>query len=406
MPHPGEAFGSIRETNTVVTQTSMEIRADEFGSPYESHSPLWSLLPDELADHLGSYPALVGEAVGQWHSALEGAAGMIVNHASNDVLILLSAVEQGDGRTAARTVRVLFEHLTHYMEISSSEGRARQYEQHRHVTADQLARQQIGLRRLRGKSRSKEQQWLKNLGKKAQAPLKAALEAYGTSYSRGWTAGTSTYALACRHGLKPDYDSYRILSGVMHGSAGALLGTRRERTKLADVTHRLGPDLRLAPLAYHEGLRWWRQLLDHLPSMTVPVDWAVDLAEATDALLGAYQDLHDACRRLDNQLWPTGAAAPRTEAVYAIYPGGKTRWFCHNPQMEMMRLGELIGPEPPNLEQLREQIGLQAEGMGGRPVTVRILGAEVRPSKGSRPIHASAIQTPHELFGWDLGGNG
>lgn len=393
----GKAFGLHRPPQAVLGEGGVEVRSDEFPDPYEWYQPPSTLWGPDFDHFLRAYPALVIDAVTQWHETLGGAEGMIVNHATNDVLILLHAVGDGDGRTAARTARAMFEHLVHYKEVSSSEEKAAQYEDHQHVTADQLARARIGLRRLRGKVRKQEGQRLAALGRRAERPLRQALERYGASFKRGWTAGTSVHSLAERHDLMPGYESYRILSGVMHGSAGALSGTRRE--KGAQVTHRLGMDLQLAPLAFHEGVEWWRALLDDLPETAAHPDWGLGLREGTDLLLTGYAEVHSACRRLDNRMWPTGGASPKRVAVLALYPQDKVRWFLHDIPAGLLRPAKLVGEPPETMDEIVAVMRPQVGTAGGRPATAAMANVLVEPIEGRRPVHEAQLLLPSDVFG-------
>lgn len=400
----GNAFGLGPTFESGTFRDGVEVRNDEFADPWERYT-----LPSELWDQsfnafMLAYPALITDALTQWHEVMDGAQAMLVNHATNDVLILLNAVSDGDGRTAARTARALFEHYLHYKEVSLSAARAAQYEAHRHVTADQLSRAGIGLSRLPKKVRKKETDRLAALGRKASAPLQKALTLYGSAFRRGWTSGTSVHDLATRHGLTRDYDSYRILSGVMHGSAGALLGTRKEKGSL--VTHRLGMDLQLAPLAFHEGFTWWRALLDELPSAAPPPDWAVGLRDATGMLLDdGYQEIFAACRRLDNRLWPAGPVPPKRVAVLALYPRDKIRWFLHDRPAGLLRPAVPIS-EIPDLTEIIETLRPQVGTAGGRPATAAVAGVRLEPIAERRPVHEAHLLIPPDTFGRKPNENG
>lgn len=394
----GKAFGLHKTNRSVLGTDGAEVRSDEFDDPYESYQPPSSLWDPDFDHFLRAYPALVIDALTQWHETLSGARGMIVNHATNDVLILLRAVRDGDGRTAARTARAIFEHLVHYKEVASSRDKATQYEAHQHVTADQLARARIGLGLLRGKARKQEGLRLTALGRRAQRPLLEAMDRYGASFQRGWTAGTSVRSLAERHDLMPGYESYRILSGVMHGSAGALLGTRRE--KGSQVTHRLGMDLQLAPLAFHEGVAWWRAMLDDLPATAVHPDWGLGLREATDELLTGYVEVFAGCRRLDNRLWPTGGALPKRVAVLALYPNDKARWFLHDLAAGLLRPARLVGEAPEGMDELVAKLRPEVGKAGGRPATCAVLHVRVEPIEGRRPVHEAQLLLPQDIFGF------
>ena len=398
MREPGEAFGlPQRRSLTTFTSDGVERRSDEREWPFETYETPWAALPKELAQFVYEYPTLVMEAVDYWGRELPSAHGMILNHATNDVLILLHAVGDGSGRTAARTARALFEHLIHFREVSGSVARAEQYEAHAHVTADQLSRRRAGLHMLAGAAKRREKRALDTLGRRSKNPLAEATARWGPAFRKGWTAGEPLYQMAQRHGLEDDYEAYRILSGVMHGSAGALFGTRREDAGV--VTHRLGPDLRLVPLSFLEGIRWWKALVDELPPPPVSPDWGVPLREATDALIGAYPEVLATCQRLDNRLWPSGPVPPRYVAVLAVYASGKARWFLHDVRASVLWPAELVGDPPSNLEELKAGMQPLAEEGLGRPASSVVLNTEVKAIEGARPAPAASLLLPHDVYG-------
>lgn len=393
----GEAFGQVRRTNTFFNDAGDEVRADEFFDPHERYIAPIDELPPSVREHMDGYKYLLGAAAQSWGQGLGEAQGMILNHATNDVLILVEAVGRGSGRTAARTARAVFEHLIHYLEVEASAASAAQYEAHRHVTADQMSRRRIGLRRLKGKAAKREKNLLNDLGRKASTPLANAVSTYGPAFRRGWTAGTSLHDLAMKHGLSDEYESYRILSGVMHGSAGSLLGTRREAKGM--VTHRLGPDLRLAPVSFHEGLTWWRRMLDELPNPPRPPGWNIGLRTATDVLLSEYPEIHATCQRLDNRGWPVGGSLPSGVAVLAVYPGGKCRWFLHEIRSGALWPAELVGDEPAGFTETVSRLERDLPNSGGRPSTAAMLGVSVSVLPDRAPVPAAQLLRPADVFG-------
>lgn len=394
----GESFGAIRRTPTALGLDGAEIRSDEFDDGFDAYDPD-ELLSDEARDYLSAYVQLVGRSTEYWYREVESNAAMVINHAVNDLLILVGAVQDGSGRTAARTARAMFEHLLHYLEISQNPAKGEQYAEHRHVTAEQLARRAIGLDRLAPKVSRRERARLDAMARRAKRPLAAAVAQYGPRFRSRWTAQDGVFDLAKRHDLEDDYDSYRILSAVLHGSAGALLGTRKIVS--GQITHRVGPDLALLPLAYFLGVTWWCALIAQLPTPLRAPGWSIDFSSATDILLDIYPDLFDGSRRVDNKLWPRTPVPGSRVAVIAVYPGKKVRWFLHDLRTNAMWPAEPVGEVPDWVATVADREGVddQLQHSGGRPVTFAAMGLEVKAIDGRRPVPAEAILLPHDVFG-------
>ncbi|MFC6240136.1 DUF5677 domain-containing protein [Knoellia sp. GCM10027112] len=290
----------------------------------------------------------------------------------------------------------MFEHLVHYKEIAGQPDRAEQYEAHQHVTAMQIAERKIGLRLLRGTAARRERERLKKLARSSGERRNAAVAKYGGRFRSGWTAGVSLLDLAKRHGLEPDYEAYRILSGVMHGSSGSLMGTRR--TKGDEVTHRLGPDFQLVPIAFLEGMQWWRKLLDELPANGVSADFVLDAMTGADQLLSHYADIHATCWRVDSRTWPEGRVPPRSAAVLAVYASGATKWFSHDPVTQSICLADLVSDEPDYLQDHLGKWRAQAASVpGGRPLTIHVMGVEVKPRPGAAYAPAGSVLNPRDV---------
>lgn len=345
--------------------------------------PLEESLPQDFLEALDVVAADLCHAVGSWHRDLEGAQGMIVNHAANDALLLLGEVTMGSGRSAARTARALFEHLVHYREVTQSGaagGEAtKRYEQHVHLTADQVARRAIGLDRLQGKSARKEKGRLERIVRQHKRGLQQALVAHGKGFRKGWSL-RNLFDMATAHGYADDYDSYRILSAVTHGSAGGLLGTRRA-VDSDGVCHRLGPDLLLVPTAFHEGLTWWRELVKVLPPVSGTTAVPVAMAEHVEDLLALYPSLLEAARRLDESLWPTNPRPNFTVAVLAVFKNGRHAWYELDTQDDVVRRADLVGAEPPNMPALLRQGRFetaQHSSTKDRPWATPVYDAEVK----------------------------
>ncbi len=77
-------------------------------------------------------------------------AAVVGNHAFNDLGSFMDCLLSGDGRSAARASRSLYEHLVNYCEVMSSPKAAERYLDHKIVTVNLLGDLTHGLRYLRG----------------------------------------------------------------------------------------------------------------------------------------------------------------------------------------------------------------------------------------------------------------
>lgn len=383
-------FGEPRPTS-YINEAGQELRADESDSPFEPRPDAWRVLPEELVRGLDILRYLIGASAGSWHRQLpNGATAMLVNHFTNDVLILVETVLKGDGRSAARTARALYEALVMFAEVQSSAVSAQRYEQHQWVTQTQLAERRAGLDLMDRPSARRESKRLTRLRQKAARPLAQALATYGNGYRAKWHPG-SLFDMAKQHGYVDGYEAYRILSGVMHTSSGSLTGTTRPTG--GNVVYRTGLDLELAAMAYLEGLRWVRLMLDLLPEATGTAPAAADLKSATDTLISAYPVVLTKFRKLDNQTWPR-VNPPQPAAVLAIYPTGE-RWYYWDPAA-----GTVTVADPPDetslaklpLDRVRAAYATYNRArFYDRPMTTVCLNVVVRPRPGSRPVSARTI---------------
>lgn len=395
----GDAFGTIRGTLTVLTPDGHEVRADEFQEGIDDFDKN-ELLSPEAHEYLYAYVRLVGRSSEHWYHELDHEISMVINHAVNDILILIEAVADGSGRTAARTSRAMYEHLLHLLEISHDPSKGVQYAAHAHVTASQLAEAAIGLDRLERPLQRRERARLQQMAKRARRPLAQALALYGPRFRSRWTGAEGVFDLAKRHGLIDDYGAYRILSAVLHGSAGALLGTRRPIGE-GTVTHRVGPDLALLPSAYLLGVTWWRALVAHLPEPPRSPEWSIEFSKATDVLLDIYPEVFERSRRVDNKLWPQNPVPASRTAVIAVYPSKKVRWYLHDMRTNALWPAEPVGEVPDWVASIahRDEVEEQLRLSRGRPVTFCAPWAAVSAIEGRRPASAEAILLPHDVFG-------
>lgn len=386
-------FGKSSGT-TWIGADGVEHRADSATTPFEWAADVAAALPPELVESVHHLLLHLGHALAEWHRALDVAPNMVLNHFTNDARILLLRVLDGDGRSAARAARAIFEELVTWVEVSSSPVAAERYTMHEAVTADLLSRRRPGLDLLTQSAGRAEARRLRDRAKKLRPTLDSAIKRFGSGFRRNWSADT-LFAAAERHGLADEYDGYRILSGVMHGSSGVLLGTRRTRGD--DVVHRLGPDFELSGLAYIEGLRWVRMFLERLPSAErAPWD-DIELLDRVDALIAGYPAVLSTLREIDKSTWPA-AAMPAPVAVMAFYPRGVERWYRYDPRYDTLTLADAPVPEPPNLEGLRARAATYDPSLfHGRPMTAVVLHATVEPRAGAKPFPAPSIFVPKDV---------
>ena len=91
---------------------------------------------------------------------------------------------------------------------------------HEAVTADLLSRRRPGLELLTRSSGRAEGRRLRDRARRMRPTLDSAITRFGSGFRRNWSAD-NLYAAAERHGLADEYDGYRILSGVMHGTSAS-----------------------------------------------------------------------------------------------------------------------------------------------------------------------------------------
>ncbi len=319
-------------------------------------------------------------------------AVIIGNHAFNDYIGLVDSLLIGDGRSAARVSRSLFEHLVNYCEVMTSATAAERYLEHKAVTADLLANLTRGLHYLKGVAQKRERNRLAKLKRDALLPLKRVLTKFGPAYRRDWSS-RNLYDRAKDHGYESHYDTYRLLSQVTHGSYGGVLGSHAEISGAS--VHRIGPSLDLAILSYLEGLTFFRSFASEVGSRQ-SVDTG-KLTEAIDALLSYWPTYRQGLLDVDKYVWPA-SPPPSPIAVMALYPSGRIRWFFFEPALSKMKLAD----PPPNCEWMEERFREYVEAgnvalpanMDGRPITSAVSGVQVTPKADAQWVTAAAFLLP------------
>ncbi|MFJ7158472.1 DUF5677 domain-containing protein [Streptomyces sp. NPDC101118] len=328
-----------------------------------------------------------------WNQVKTEACSSIFNHALNDFSILLKSLWDGDGRTAARTSRSLFEHLVNYCYVCDETEAADRYTAHRAVTSQVLSRTTKRLPLLRKSQQKREIHRRMKRGRDSLAEYESARTAYGTTFDKDW-AKHNLRERAKRAGFESDYDTYRLLSQVTHGSTGGTLGTLRDDS--GPTIHRMGPSFELAALAYPEGISYFRDLCQQVQSRN-SIDSRRLVAEL-NALIAGWSIYKQACEWTDRHLWPEKIPLPAT-TILAIYPNGGTRWFLWEPG-----LGVITGGTPPDNAsyfegKAKEYLSFVPDGthLGdpeGRPLTVSVMGISITAIDGSNWVPAEAILQP------------
>ncbi len=320
-------------------------------------------------------------------------AAIVGNHAFNDLDSFVDCLLSGDGRSAARACRSLYEHLINYCEVMSSPAAAERYLEHAAVTADLLGNLTHGLHHLRGTQHKQERNRLAKLRRDSAPLLKAAITRFGARFRRDWSS-RNLYDRAVAHGHDQHYDTYRLLSQVTHGSCGGVLGSH---AAIAGKTvHRTGYSLELAVVAYLEGFTFFRGL-----AVEIDARQSIDtrrLVEWVDVLLTYWPRYRRALMEIDALIWPD-SPPPSPVAILALYPNERIRWFFWEPALNRMKPAHT----PANCEWMEEGFRkLVRRGaievppnMGGRPITSDVSGVQVTPKEGSSWFDARAI-FPHD----------
>jgi hypothetical protein len=380
---------------------------DKFGAvdfsrpPSERHGVV---LRDEIAANmevmLPELPSLLADAIEDLYivtrvfftGVTNRAAAVVGNHAFNDFDGLLDALLVGDGRSAARVSRSLYEHLVNYCEVTSSPEAAERYLEHIAVTAELLGNLNRGLRYLKGAEYRDERRRLEKLKRDSLPRLRRAIATFGAKFRRDWSS-RNLYDRAVAHGYGGHYDTYKLLSQVTHGSCGGVLGSYSEI--VGQTVHRTGYSFDLAILSYLEGLTFFREFVKEI-CLRHPIE-ARKLVESVDRLVEYWPKYRRALIAIDAHVWPT-SPPPMPIAVMALYSNGRIRWFFWEPILNKMKAAD----SPPGCEKMEERFRKYVEdgnveippNLGGRPITSAVSGVQVSPKEGAAWFAADAILAP------------
>lgn len=376
-----------------------EARADELQAEGPHRHPC-TRISDELFAAINGAVTAAREAHKTWIGDSGGAKACIASFACNDLWSLLEQVVVGDGRAAARSARALFEHTVHLKYISDpTDGtiRGQRYLEHAAVHAQQMAGVDL-VSELQGEQAKKERTKQSRLAGASRAAFRTAMSRWGKDFRRQWS-DRNLREMAKTVGLDGDYDAYRVLSGVTHGSVGGLQGAIR--VVKGEKVHRFGPDLELSSLAFLLGVRWWRDLAQTMPDSPA----RAQVLQTAKELLLLYPELLQRSRELDQEWWPKHPPA-RAVPLLAVYPGGARRWFIYDQVADSLQLATPPAPDSvpewldEKVAELMPQIELRAyAGAGtGRPMTLAVGGGlKLLPKPGAKVVPAAPIMIPPEL---------
>lgn len=274
----------------------------------------------------------------------QAATVRILNQAINDFLDLFYEAMSGRGRPAARTARSLFEHLVNLRWVRSSPVEAQQYIDHAAIAELlDLELNTVTEDQFEGSTRKRVRHWRHKLERRIRPAADRAIKTHGPWFRSKWTKATLRDR-ANQVGLGGEYDSYRLLSAVIHGSAGGDFGHRLEIG--GEQVLRVGPAVGLAPYALKVGLQSFRELLRDAESFLgpEPVTRLVEVVASLDQELPYHEQL---CALVDRDLWPE--QAPTSLVFLRVETDGTWKWLL------------LDGEKPRTIE--AEPIDLDADGL-------------------------------------------
>lgn len=377
------------------------ILPDMGGTPPQS---AFALLPTEAQREIQNWRVSVHLDTGALYEHLPSPAQrFILTAATNDVVALLEHVDQLDGRSAAASARTLFEHLVNFKDVSlSKENTSERFMSHRHVTVEQLSRRRWHIEALDKAAAKKETNFLDGLRAQSRKKLAEVLTKYSSRFKSGWATG-SLHDRAQGYGLSDEYEGYRILSGVIHGSSGGVRGLVKERGE--ENIHRLGHDMQLAPIAFEEGLRSFSQLCEALFEVTQRPE-ANEMGGRSFWLLESrLQEIRDVSAKEDRKMWPRTLPPSPYLPSLAIWPSGKHTWYIRDLRTELMARADPVGTEPDISRELAKADRHDPEEFGGRPFMRPMATVQLQPRRTAPwfPTKAMLVPRDHPRNPYNLG---
>lgn len=261
----------------------------------------------------------------------------ILTQAFNDVVDLVSDIRSGRGRPSALLARTLFEHLVNYCTVENDPAAAARY------LASEAVAENLMFDNL---------DWMSNrfdlpseapdpeLRAAASSRLNSVIQQHGAQI-RSKTFTQNLFKRAQDAGYEEDYEGYRLLSQAVHGAAGGAEGLSVKYEE-APIVHRLGPSLRLAPLAYRWGFSWFRALLTELSKRRPELATAKTL-QALNDVLAITADYFLATQQLDKDIQPKGQPRDPRVLGLVVLRRGRPKWYAFYPHLNLVTLA--VEPE-------------------------------------------------------------
>ena len=287
-----------------------------------------SLISQDLPG-FGPAAAEVRKELAAYNSTSSGSGrpgvGVLVMQTSNDFSDLLADVEMGRGRPAVRGLRSIFESLITILDITGPDSDAiDRYEDHCGVARYQAATMRAGLTGLTGNDLRSERHRRRKEQRLHRQAHDEALAKWGAQFKRSW-ASKSLRDRAVQHGYGDDYDLYRVASLPIHVSSGGMSGIERQYGDTS--VFRFGHDLVDCPMAFNEGLRYFRLFVEALAVHTgFTAERVLQALSALESLRAEYRKV---VRRIDESLWPSVAPIGGI-VVRALLPDGRRKWILHD----------------------------------------------------------------------------
>lgn len=386
--------GSFGESEEARRSPQEQLRSETLGihPDYGNPAPESFLaeLSAEAQDEIHTWRAIVNLHTGVLYDRLSNSAQRyILTVAANDSLSLINHVDHLDGRSAATSARMLLEHLVNFHDVTSSQDNtAERFLGHRHVAGEQLSRRRWHIDHLGKKAAKKESNRLDGLGNRSRRALKTLHKTYGGRFKFQWATG-NLETRSTRYGLTQEYEGYRILSSIIHGSSGGMKGLVKELQQ--GQIHRIGKDVQLVPFAFEEGLRNFVQLCRVLQDVTNSVEADELEQQSYWVVTQRLQEVREVASKWDRKMWPKNSPLPPYIPSVVIWQSGKHKWAVHDVRTEMMIWAEPLG-EPPDLTAAKQQV--KAEGIPSR--IYQLPGTRLQPARGAQWAPAEAV---HATFG-------
>ncbi|MEW6875778.1 DUF5677 domain-containing protein [Trueperella pyogenes] len=355
---------------------------------------LLSFTKDEMGVKIALfYVGLLRSSRSLYALATHHSVRIVLTQFLDDFGSMIISADRGEGRDVARAARSTFEHLVNLSDLISFPPLQEQYLDHAEVTKLQYAELPAEYKMGRSLNPSTIEQ-LKN-------EVEQMTTKYHDKYRTRWHR-ESLYGRAKRWGYGAEYEVYRVLSSLVHGNAGGILGNEIEIQNNSVL--RVGPNYELSSFGLLSGLRFTRLILQQLQNVQTknvsPHVLETLISKSDDAISGC-EDYQKRVSTLNQELWPDEPPFPKYVAVGAKYPNGKCSWFVYNPEDD--EIYPALRPNLPEIEKrLQDNIPTPSqkeyEKNGKRPTTAQFENLHLQVKTPLQKISACAVLMPRDPF--------